>query len=111
MLSLFHKSGKQTRILKYYEAIIPALNCVSPDLFFKCLFIFIYLDEPGLRGGRQDRPSSLWDARSLLVARKLLVAACGIWFPGQEFNLGPLHWEHRVLVTRSPWKSPDLFFI
>ena len=35
-----------------------------------------------------------------------LVTACGIWFPGQELNLGPLHWEHWVLATGPPGKSP-----
>ena len=31
------------------------------------------------------------------MAWKLPVAACGIWFPDQGLNLGPLHWEHGVL--------------
>ena len=34
-----------------------------------------------------------------------LVAACGIWFPDQGLDLGPLHWEHGVLATGSPGKS------
>ena len=40
----------------------------------------------------------------------VLVAVCGIYFPDQGSNLGPLHWEHGVLATRSPEKSPILFF-
>ena len=35
----------------------------------------------------------------------LLVVACGIQFPDQGSNLGPMHWELRVLATRSPGKS------
>ena len=36
--------------------------------------------------------------------------ACGIWFPDQERNLGPLHWEHGVSATGSSEKSLKLFF-
>ena len=34
--------------------------------------------------------------------------SCGIWFPNQGSNLGPLHWEHGVLATGSPRKSLKL---
>ena len=34
-----------------------------------------------------------------------LIVACGIWFPDQGLNLGPLHWECRVLATGSPGMS------
>ena len=37
---------------------------------------------------------------------RVLVAACGIWFPDQRLNLGPLHWERGVLPTGPPGKSP-----
>ena len=37
-----------------------------------------------------------------------LVAACGIWFPDQGSNLGPLHWECRVLATGPPGKPQQL---
>ena len=40
------------------------------------------------------------------VACELLVAACGIWYPNQGLNQGPLHWEHGVLATGPPGKSP-----
>ena len=39
-----------------------------------------------------------------------LVGACGIQFPDQGANPGPLHWEHGVLATGPPGKSP-LFLI
>ena len=42
---------------------------------------------------------------SLWYASELLVEACGIYFPVQEWNPGPLHWEHGVLATRPPGKS------
>ena len=35
----------------------------------------------------------IWLHWALVAACKLLVEACGIWFPGQGLNLGPLHWE------------------
>jgi len=41
----------------------------------------------------------------LVMARKLLVAACGIEFPHQRLNLSPLHWEHGVSATGPPGKS------
>ena len=33
------------------------------------------------------------------------MAACGIYFPDQGSNLGPLHWECRVLATGPPGQS------
>ena len=45
--------------------------------FFKNNY-FIYLAVPGLSCGTLDLLSSLWHAGSLVVACKLLVAACGI---------------------------------
>ena len=36
----------------------------------------------------------------------ILVAVCGIQFPDQGSNPGPLHWEHRVLATGPPGKFP-----
>ena len=53
----------------------------------------------------QLRWSSLWHVRSLAVACKLLVVACGIWFPDQGWNPGSLCWEYRVLATGPPGKS------
>ena len=49
--------------------------------------------------------SSLRHAGALVVACRLLVVACGIQFPDQGWNLGPLHWERRVLPTGSSGKS------
>ena len=50
-----------------------------------------------------------WHTRSLVAACGLLVLAYGIEFPDQWSNLGPLHWECRVLVTGWPQKSPKIF--
>ena len=51
----------------------------------------------------------------LLVACKLLHAACkfpaearAVQFPDWGQNLGPLHWEHRLVATAPPGKSPQL---
>ena len=51
-----------------------------------------------------------WLNQVLAVAGKLLVEACAIYFPDQESNLGPLHWEYRVLTTAPPGKFWFLFF-
>ena len=44
----------------------------------------------------------------LVVAWELLVAACGIKLSDQGLNLGPVPWEHGVLATGPPGKSPDI---
>ena len=40
---------------------------------------------------------------------QVLFAACGIQFPDQGLNLGPLYWEHRVLATGPSGKSSIYF--
>ena len=55
--------------------------------------------------GTWDRQPSLWHARSLVAACKMLVAAYGIQFPDQGSNLDPLLWELGVLATGSRGKS------
>ena len=42
---------------------------------------------------------------------KLLVVACGIQFPNQGLNLGPLHWDPGVLAMGPPGKSPTLVLV
>ena len=49
--------------------------------------------------------SLLWHTGS-----SILVAACGVSFPDQESNPGPLHWERGVLATGPPGKSHQLLF-
>ena len=66
-------------------------------LFLKILFI--YLAVLGLSCSTQDLRSSLWHTGSLVVE-------CGIQFPDQGSNLGPLHSEHGVLATGPSGKSP-----
>ena len=46
-----------------------------------------------------------------IAALGSLVAACGIWFPDQGPNLGPLPWEHGVLATGPPGKSLRPLFL
>ena len=42
---------------------------------------------------------------------RVLIAACGISFPNQESNLGPLHWDHgSVIATEPPGNSPHINF-
>ena len=59
------------------------------------------------------RPSVfLRHAGPLVVAYDLLVVGCGIQFPDQGLNLGPLRWEHGILATGPPGKThqPNYFF-
>ena len=76
---------------------------LSSSLFlFK---LFIYLTLLGLSYGTLDLQSSLQHAGSLVVACRLLAVACGIQFPDQGLNLGPLHWECGILATGQSGKS------
>ena len=43
--------------------------------------------------------------------RELLVTACGISFPAQGSNPGPLSWEHEVLATGPLRKSLSYFSV
>ena len=52
----------------------------------------------------------IWLHQVLVAVCKLLVVACGIWFPDQRLNPGPLCWGHRVLATGPLGKSPDQDF-
>ena len=56
---------------------------------------------------RDTRVFSCGTRDFLAVACKLLLAACGIWFPDQGSNPGPLHWEHGVLATGPSGKSTN----
>ena len=38
-------------------------------------------------------------------------AACEIQLSGQGSSPGPLNWEHRVLATGPPGKSPGCWFL
>ena len=40
-----------------------------------------------------------------------LIVTCGTYFPDQELNSGPWHWEHGVLASGPLWKSPTFIFV
>ena len=65
--------------------------------FFK---IFIYLAAPVLSCGT-------WDLRSSLQHMGSLIVVCGIQFPDQGSNRGPLHWEHSL----SHWTTKENNFL
>ena len=70
---------------------------LSLSLSLFLLFPFIYLF---------GCPRSwLQRAESLIFVAESLVVACGVWFPEQGLNPGPLPWEHGVLATGPPAKS------
>ena len=101
-----HEKQKQRTVL-YYEikGVWPA-NAMGESFFF---FLIIYLAVQDLSCGMRDLCFGMWDL--LVVARKLLVAVCGIKFPDQESNLGPLHWEQEVLATGPPGKSHNVWIL
>ena len=72
-------------------------------IYFLNIYLFVYLVAPGLSCGR--RAPQLWRVNSQLQH------ACGIQFPDQGSNPGPMHWEHRVLTTVPPGKSPNRGFM
>ena len=86
---------------------------MSPRCFFKGFFkniLFIYLSIYLFIFGSAG--SQLRQAGSLVAACGIffqLQHACGIQFPDQGSNLGPLHWEHGVLPTGPPGKSPGSY--
>ena len=88
------------------------------SLFFWYVFkkIFIYLF--GCTESQLRQVGSLVAARQLLSCSMQLPQlwhvnsqlrhTCGIQFPDQGSNLGPLHWECRVLSTVPPGKSLNI---
>ena len=53
----------------------------------------------------------VWLCQVLIVACKLIVAACGIKFPDQGLNSGPLYWKQGVCTTGPVGKSPVKLFL
>ena len=64
--------------------------------FFSCLFIYLAMRGLVAARGLFSLHGGMWD---------LLVVSCGISFPDQGSNLGPLGWKHGVLATGLPGKS------
>ena len=52
----------------------------------------------------------IWLHRVLVAVFGLLLGPCGIEFPDQGSNPGPLHWECAVLITGLPGKSQVFYF-
>ena len=104
---------KYTVLLNHWTAREVPVRILLLFKFLKyCLLIkymYIYLAALGLSRGMGDLQSSLQHQSSLVVAYKLLVVACGNWFPHQGSNPGPLHWEHRVLATGPQGESWEYF--
>ena len=78
----------------------------GPGTFF--FFLSVCLAALGLSCSTQDPRTSLWHVVSLAEACKHLAVACGIEFPDQGSNPGPLPWEHGILATGLPGKSLGL---
>ena len=75
---------------KIYLAAFHIFSTVTCNIStYSFVKISIYLAAPGLS-------CSTWN---------LLVAVCGIQFPDQQSNPGPLQWEHGILATGPPGKS------
>ena len=72
----------------------------SSDILKCCCFLFLFFLRPNYF------PIYLFDcAGSPLQQVGSLVVACGIQFPDQGLNRGPLHWEYEVLAPGPPEKS------
>ena len=77
-----------------------------------------WTEEPGglqSMGSQSQTPLSDWTTTYTLKIYLFiqlcwaLAVACGIWFPDQGLNLGPLHWECSVLTTGPPEKSSTVY--
>lgn len=44
----------------------------------------------------------IWLRQLLVATCKLLAVTCGVWFPDQESNPGPLHWARGVSAAGPP---------
>ena len=82
-------------------------QCLFNVTFYFQIFIYLFLNTYlpfcylfGCTGSQLHIGSSV-------VACELFVMACGIQFPQQGLNLGPLHWECVVLATI---EVPDIIF-
>ena len=83
----------------------PQADWEQERVFLKKYLLVFYSTVAGLSCGMWDLQSPLQHAGSLVVAHKLLVAACGIQFPDQGLNPGFLHWKLEVLATEPPARS------
>ena len=72
------------------------------SLIFFNIYLFVWLCQVLVV---THRIFDIWHVGCLAVESEVLVGACGIQFPDQGSNPGPLHWEYRVLTTAAPAKS------
>ena len=70
----------------------PKIKQITSFLNF---FLYLFIDGPG---------SSLQDLWPSLCHAGPLAVSCGISFPNQGLNPGPLYWELKVLATGPPGK-------
>ena len=80
-----------------FKGLQGSLSCSGFPLYV-LFFFLIYLAVLGLSCSMQDLFS---------CGMGTLSSACGIQFPDQALNPGPLHWERGVLATGPPGKSQD----
>ena len=84
-------------------------NKIIAYSFKKNIYLLIWLRQVlVVAHGIFNLHCGMWDLS--VSAGKLLVAACGIYFPDQGWNPGPLHWKCRVLATGPPGKSLHSLF-
>ena len=77
----------------------------KPDILKKkyiYIYIFIWLQQVLVAS------FNTWNLPcNMQVHKGSIVVACGIQFPDQGLNLGPMHWEYGVLASGPQWKSPN----
>ena len=91
----------------YWQA--DSLLSEPPLVFYTILnhflmVIYLYLATPSLS-------CSMQGLQSALQHEGPLIATCGIYFPNQGLNPGPLYWEYGVLVTGLPRKSLCIHYL
>ena len=80
---------KHSRLKNIFPSLYLGITIIPESLFsFFLLFLHIY----------STYYLFIWLCQ-------ILVAACGIQFPYQGLNPGPLYWEHGVLATGPPGNS------
>ena len=71
---------------------VNVLPCEWSNAFLKKIFIYLFAQV-------------LVASWGVFVAVCRVFAACGIYFPDQGSNSGPLYWKCRILATGTPGKS------
>ena len=84
--------------------------CLQLSRWCKIYFDWDYI-EPTNKSEVNERHFYVFNLKNIFIYLTApgLSVACGIYFPDQGSNLGSLLWEHGVVSTGQPGKSPNIF--